>query len=135
MKSWSRLWWQATRQQATSAVLQEDRENSCQSSATKQAELASCRLSYAACFSILSPVIGYAYTGRFKPLGFFMVSSFVVLIGAMSLGKLNLDSEKSQVSLGLGVGGVAAIDNSRAVLLARRKTRRIKAFVDRDVLS
>ena len=92
---------------------------------SKLAELAGCRFRYAIFFSILSPLVGYIYTGRLKALGIFMASIFAVLVGVSYFVPASTTRlKKVQIPLGLSIGAIAAADNSRAILLARRRLQR-----------
>lgn len=88
----------------------------------KTKELASCQISYAIIFNAVSPLIGYSYTGRFKALVFFVGSSLIVLVALLQAGDaLNLNKKTVRLGLGIGTATVAAADNSRAILAARKQ--------------
>ena len=87
----------------------------------QQKELASCVVSYAICFSAISPIVGYSYTGRFKALGLFLIGGFISIVMLMQIGtKLNWDDRQVAAGLGVSIAAIAAADNSRAILAARR---------------
>lgn len=99
------------------------------------ADLASCQLSYVVIFNLLSPLIGYSYTGRFKALGFFIGIMLAGFVGASQmLPKLDISSGKVKIGLGLGIAVIATIDNAQAILTARKrhvdlcKSAHIKAY-------
>ncbi|MEL6354432.1 MAG: hypothetical protein AAFR58_22180 [Cyanobacteria bacterium J06627_28] len=88
----------------------------------KTKELASCQISYSILFNAISPLIGYGYTGRFKALGLFVGSSLIVLVALLQAGDtLNLNKKTVRLVLGIGTATVAAADNSRAILAARKQ--------------
>ena len=96
------------------------------SNASAPAELASCDIKYAIGFSILSPFVGYSYTGRFKALGVFLATGVAVLVGlSYTLSEKTLRSKRVQISVGLGISAITAADNSRAILSARRHQQRM----------
>lgn len=85
-------------------------------------DLPSCRVRYACLFSAISPIVGYGYTGRFKQLGYFFVGGLAAFLCAYELSEpFKADAGKSRVVFGLSLAGVAAADNSLAILLARKR--------------
>ena len=93
-----------------------------QKAAEKLLELAHCRLSYIVVFSLLSPIVSYSYTGRFKALCFFTA---LVLLGFVWLSRakpeLDLQSKEAKTILGISLITSAVIDNTQSVLRARKK--------------
>lgn len=86
-------------------------------------ELAGCYLGYVALFSFLSPIISYSYTGRFKALCFFTVAILAGFVGLPRISPdLDVSSKRLQMTLGVGIAVIATIDNSQAVLRARRRS-------------
>lgn len=97
------------------------------SAQSKRAELAGCDIRYAILFCFLFSVVGYSYTGRFKAFGIFLVSSVIAILGlSHMLSKPVTQSEKMRLPLSLGLSAIAAADNSRAILSARRAIQRDK---------
>lgn len=85
-------------------------------------DLLSCRIRYACLFSIISPIVGYSYTGRFKQLGYFFVGGLAAFLCAYELsGSFRAGAGKPRIVFGLSLAGVAAADNSLAILLARKR--------------
>jgi len=84
--------------------------------------LAQSHISYIIGFSILSPVVAYSYTGRFKALGMFIGTSVLIICGIAYAGKLEATQSKStKILLALSTIGISVVDNSLAVALARRR--------------
>lgn len=85
-------------------------------------EIAKCRLSYVALFSLMSPIVGYRYTGRFKTVGCFLS---IAIVGYLFLQKLFLNSNFSsyitKFTLGIFIATAASTDNLRAVAIARKQ--------------
>lgn len=72
---------------------------------------------------MLSPIVGYSYTGRFKPLGFFLASTLLAFLGVSQLSpQNNLSEKKTRISVGLSIGLIASLENSIAILVARKST-------------
>lgn len=95
------------------------------SNLSKQTELAGCDVRYAIFFCFLFPIVGYIYTGRFKAFGIFLAGTVAAILGlSYALSEQITQSEKMQFPLSLGISTIAAADNSRAILSARRAIQR-----------
>ena len=90
----------------------------------KRAVLADCQLSCIALFSLVSPIVSYSYTGRFKALCLFISLALIGFLGVPQLlPNLDWSSRKTKSFLGIGIVAVATIDNTRAVVAARKQIR------------
>ncbi|KPQ31304.1 MAG: membrane protein [Phormidesmis priestleyi Ana] len=102
----------------------------------KLVELADCQLGYVLFFSILSPIVSYSYTGRFKALRLFISFLLIGFIGASQpFLNFNLSSKKAQIALGIGIITAATTDNTRAVLTARRRVCKLHTVLPRYALA
>ena len=73
--------------------------------------------------SLISPILSYGYTRRFRALTVFLSVGFGVLLLACSMIEYReINKKKAHGLLAFGVAGIAALDNTRFVLNARKKT-------------
>jgi hypothetical protein len=126
MINWLRSNWQTTSnlESQPQALANTIDPNKASEMRSQQTELANCCISYAVLCSLLSPIIGYSYTGRFKSLGIFLISSLVGLAALFYIAQgLEMNIKKVKVFLGTGIAVVAVTDNSFAIVAARKKIK------------
>ena len=100
----------------------EEHVESTGTTASRHTELASCDIRYAIGFSLICPLVVYAYTGRFKAFGVFLVVCTAAILSISYICSEEItQSKKFQLPLSLSIAAIAAADNSQAILSARRR--------------